>query len=303
MPTPDIIGLDLADRGARIVVVDGEGVVAGRATGVWTTGAELAGIAATALGAARQDRPRLVGLAAADAQVPGVRAAAASLAAAWGGATVHVIESGAACVLGEAWCGTARGATNVVAFALGERVVAGLLLGGRLWTGSHGLAGSAAWLALNPVEREDYRKLGCLEAEVGAAGIVRRLVWRIKAGDRSSVLDLAGGDLSAITLEQVFIGARENDGVAISVIRDTVKYLGMAIANLAAAVDPELVVLGGTMHAAGDQLIQTIRTECARRMSPPMYQAVRIELGALGPDGIAVGAARHAILASSPAHS
>ena len=49
---------------------------------------------------------------------------------------------------------------------------------------------SVAWLALNPVEREDYRKIGCLEAEVAAAGIVRRLIWRIKAGDRSRVQDI-----------------------------------------------------------------------------------------------------------------
>ena len=58
---------------------------------------------------------------------------------------------------------------------------------------------SIAWLALNPVEREDYRKIGCLEAEVAAAGIVRRLIWRIKAGDRSQVADAVGGDFSGIT--------------------------------------------------------------------------------------------------------
>src|SRR6267143_110813 len=81
-----------------------------------------------------------------------------------------------------------------------------------------GRAGSAGWLALNPVEREDYRRLGCLEAEVGSAGIVRRLVWRIKSGDRSRVADMAGGNLAAIRVEQVFAAARDRDGVAVSVV-------------------------------------------------------------------------------------
>src|SRR5438094_923479 len=82
-------------------------------------------------------------------------------------------------------------------------------------------------------------------AEVASAGIVRRLVWRIKAGDRSRVQDLVNGDLAAITLEQVLDGAREGDGVSISVVRDTAKYLGMAAANLIAIADPEMLVLGG----------------------------------------------------------
>ena len=57
----------------------------------------------------------------------------------------------------------------------------------------------AQFVQIDPVEREDYRKIGCLDAEVAAAGLVRRLVWRIKAGDRSRVQDRASGDLSAIT--------------------------------------------------------------------------------------------------------
>jgi hypothetical protein len=47
-------------------------------------------------------------------------------------------------------------------------VTAGLLVDGKPWRGAHGLASSVGWLALNPVEREDYRRPGALEAEVAA---------------------------------------------------------------------------------------------------------------------------------------
>ena len=82
-------------------------------------------------------------------------------------------------------------------------------------------------------------------------GIVRRLVWRIKSGDRSSGVEQAGGDLNRISAEKVFQGARAGDGVSISVIRDTAKYIGMAVSNLATMFDPDAIVLGGMIAASG----------------------------------------------------
>ena len=158
--------------------------------------------------------------------------------------------------------------------------------------GAHRRAPAVAWLALNPVEREDYRRTGCLEAEVAAAGIVRRLVWRIKAGDRSRVQDRVGGDLTAITVDHVLEAARSGDGVSISVVRDTAKYLGMAAANLVVVADPEMLVLGGIMASAADLLLEPVRTELARRVPPPMMQALTIVPATLGADAAAIGAAR-----------
>lgn len=165
--------------------------------------------------------------------------------------------------------------------------------------GAGGRAASAAWLALNPVEREDYRKGGCLEAEVAASGIVRRLIWRIKAGDRSRVQDLVSGDLAAVTLNHVLDAAREGDGVSISVMRDTAKYLGMAAANLVVVVDPEILVLGGIMSSAADLLLEPVRTEVSRRLPPAMMEALTIAPGTLGADAAAIGAARLATIAHS----
>jgi glucokinase len=146
------------------------------------------------------------------------------------------------------------------------------------------------------VEREDYRKIGCLEAEVAAAGIVRRLIWRIKAGDRSRVQDTVGADLTAITVDHVLDAARNGDGVSISVVRDTAKYLGMAAANLVALVDPETLVLGGIMASAADLLLDPVRVEIARRLPRSMMDALVIAPAALGADAPAMGAARLAAM-------
>jgi glucokinase len=204
------------------------------------------------------------------------------------------VAAGTAAALAEHWCGAARGVGHVVTFGVGEHVTAGVLIDGEPWRGAHGLAASVGWLALNPVEREDYRRFGGLEAEVSSAGLVRRLVWRIKSGDSSSVADRAGGDWNRITADQILHGAREGDGVSISVVRDTAKYIGMAIANLATLFDPEVIVLGGIIASSGDIMLEAIKIECSRRLRSQQADRVQILLSPLGADAVAIGAARAA---------
>jgi glucokinase len=202
------------------------------------------------------------------------------------------MASGTAAAVAEAWIGPGRSARDVVFFAVADHTMAGIVRDGAGVTGAHRRAPAVAWLALNPVEREDYRRTGCLEAEAGAAGIVRRLVWRIKAGDRSRVEEMVSGDLSRITIEHVLEGARQDDGVAFSVVRDTAKYLGMAAANLVAMADPDVLVLGGLMASAADLFLEPLRTEITRRLPRSMMEALTIAPAALGADAAAIGAAR-----------
>jgi glucokinase len=211
--------------------------------------------------------------------------------------SVIAIAAGTAAAIAEQRIGAATGAKQMIAFSIAEHVTAGVMLDGQPWRGAHGLAASVGWLALNPVEREDYRRYGGLEAEVASAGIMRRFVWRIKSGDRSRVADQVNGDFSKITAADIFQGARSGDGVAISVVRDTAKYIGMAVANLATMVDPEIIVLGGMIASSGDIMFDAIRVETTRRLLPQQAQHVKVVLSTLGDDAVAIGAA----LASSRA--
>jgi predicted NBD/HSP70 family sugar kinase len=282
------LGLDIADGRIAGVVVDGAGLVARRTlragpdVRVQDIVGELAdGLTIDAFGFAMDPGPDVI----------------LGLGRTGGLPIPSHCTPGAAAVVAEAWIGAARGARHAACLKIGERVFAGILLDGRLWGGAHGLAGSAAWLALNPVERQDYRKYGSLAAEVSNKGIARRLSWRIQAGDNSAVLERAGGDLESITAMHVFDGARSGDGVSISVVRDTAKYIGMAVANIAACLDPEIVVLSGEVAAAGDLLLEPVRQECGRRLPPGMVEQFRLEMSPLGEDGVAIGAARLAALA------
>ena len=289
-----MLGLEISDSLVTAVAVDDDGRVVARET----TDAK-AGVGEAALEALDEvaDRgsaaaPGAAGLAAANPESPAAAAALAVIAPRYAPPKDGIIASGTAAALAEAWVGAARAARDVVFFGVADHAVAGIVRNGAPFFGAHRRATSIAWLALNPVEREDYRKMGCLEAEVAAAGIVRRLIWRIKAGDRSRVADAVSGDFTAITVDLIFDAARQGDGVSISVMRDTAKYLGMAAANLVVMADPDTLVLGGIMASAGDLLMDPVRIELVRRLPRAMADALTIVPAMLGADAAAIGAAR-----------
>jgi glucokinase len=283
------LGIDVSDLIARLAVVGGDGVSAQGIVAANRAGA-IKDAAKKAVAAAK-GRIGAVAVGLADAG-EAVSDELANALSGIGNGRPTAIAAGSAAAIAEQWRGAARGARQVVSFSIAEHVTAGVLVDGKVWRGAHGLASSVRWLALNPVEREDYRRLGALEAEVAAAGIVRRFVWRIKSGDDSSVSDQVGGDFSKIAAADILQGARDGDGVAISVVRDTAKYVGMAVANLATLFDPEVIVLGGIIASSGDIMLEAIRTEASRRLRPEQNQQVRIELSTLGDDAVAIGAAR-----------
>jgi predicted NBD/HSP70 family sugar kinase len=110
------------------------------------------------------------------------------------------------------------------------------------------------------------------------------------------VQDRVNGELPAITMDLVLEAARDKDGVSISVMRDTAKYLGMAAANLVVMADPATLVLGGVMASARDLLLEPIVWELRRRLPGPIMEALAIATATLGDDAPAIGAARHAAI-------
>jgi glucokinase len=290
------VGIDLSDTPVRTVVVDDTGAVVARFDHPLTS----AGVA-QALKAARKavkagaghDIP--LGIATLLPGEPMSADARESLSSAGG----TLIDAGAASVLAETWCGAAAGLRNVATLSVGRHVTAGAVVDGQLLRGAHGSAIAIAWLAVNPVERDDYRRHGGLEAEVSAAGIVKRFVWRIKAGDHSTVEAQVAGDFTRVTVDHILAAARANDGVSVSVVRDTIRYVGLAVANLVTILDPECVVLGGMLPAVGEFMLEPVRQECHRRLPPTHADRLRIVTSALGADAVAIGAARAAMLERS----
>ena len=293
----EALGLELRDASAAAIAVDGAGAVLARAVGAATGDVPTAALGAvdTVVRAAASGP---LGVA---AHYPGQSPPAdilALLKPRYAGPFLKpggVTSSGTAAAVGEARVGASRGVCDSVCFAALDHVYCGIIRDGALVVGAGQRVASIAWFALNPVEREDYRRIGCLEAEVAAAEVIRRLIWRIKTGDKSRVADAVNGNMSGITEERVLEAARHGDGVSIAVMRDAAKYLGMAAANLVTVMDPEMLVIGGIMATTGDLLLEPVRSELARRLPRHTMEALALSPAVLGDDAAAIGAARLAM--------
>jgi glucokinase len=196
-----------------------------------------------------------------------------------------VLESDrSAYVAGEAWRGAASGARDAVFLAVGTGIGAGIISGGRILHGHEDIAGAVGWFGLDPGFKPEYAAMGSFEAEASGNSVARKARERLSQGRPSAMLDLAGGDVEAVTAEVVAAAARRKDPLAMEVVADVVTYLAMGVANIVSILNPEVVVLGGGLFQAADIFLEPVRSEFKRWAQPLAARSVRIERSALGED-------------------
>jgi glucokinase len=196
-----------------------------------------------------------------------------------------VLESDrSAYVAGESWRGAAAGARDAVFLAVGTGIGAGIISGGRIVHGHEDIAGAVGWFGLNPAFKSEYASLGSFEAEASGNSVARKARELLERGRASSILDLAGGRVEAVTAEVVAEAARRNDPLALEIVAETVTYLAMGIANIVSILNPEVVVVGGGLFQAADVFLDPVRREFKRWAQPLAVRTVRIELSGLGED-------------------
>jgi glucokinase len=186
--------------------------------------------------------------------------------------------------LGERWMGCAKGCANFVFIALGAGVGAGIVIDGRLYRGSRWYAGEISHMNLDYRQwNVDYGDKGYLESLTGADAIAQ-------AGQKLRAPGLAlmaSPDGAA----QVFEAAREGNVRAAKLVQQVAVYLGTAVANITAVLDPTLVVFGGGISHVGDQLLDPLRSVVARIVP----NSPEIRLTAVGDDAQLFGTLHSAL--------
>ena len=196
-------------------------------------------------------------------------------------------------VLGEWWVGAARGARHAIGITIGTGIGGGLVLDGKLYHGASDVAGEIGHTTIDTEGRRcKCGNYGCLEAYASGPNIAMRAIEAAEAGAETSLSRLVDGDLRKITAQTVYEAAREGDELALEVVNDTAKFLGIGIANLLNIFNPEVVVVCGGVTLAGDHLFVPLRREVARRAFKPAVQACRIVPGELLNTAGVYGAAR-----------
>lgn len=193
--------------------------------------------------------------------------------------------------LGEWWKGAARGANLVVGLTIGTGIGGGLVLDGRLYHGASDVAGEVGHTTIDMAGRRcKCGNYGCLEAYASGPAIAERAREALAGGEPSSMPEMVGADLSRLTAAIVYEAAHHGDELAIEVVRETARFLGVGVANLLNIFNPEVVVLAGGVAQAGDALFEPLRAEVRRRAFKPAVDACRIVPGELKDTAGVVGA-------------
>ncbi|MBA4383252.1 MAG: hypothetical protein C0410_00810 [Anaerolinea sp.] len=205
---------------------------------------------------------------------------------------VCIEYDGHTAVMGEWWMGAAKGFNSVVSIIIGTGVGGGLVLDGRLIRGVNRLAGAVGWFILDRNGDSDLVKekaLGSWESLTAGPGIARRAQQLLdKNPDSHSILSRQD---KKITAEDVFEAAKQGDSLALIVTSEEAELLGSGVANIVSLVNPEIIVLGGSVGANSAILLPQIKSIVERYSQPISSQSVKIVTSQVGADAGLFGAA------------
>jgi glucokinase len=189
--------------------------------------------------------------------------------------------------------GRARAVEDMVMLTVGTGLGGALVLNGRLLRGAHGAAGEIGHMQVVPGGHYcGCGHEGCWEMYGSGRALTRSArAAAVAYPDRAGALLELAGD-KKIQGPHVTAAAQAGDPLAIELFAQLGFWLGVGIADLAAAVDPEMAVVGGGVAAAGDLLLEPIRASFARHLSARGYRGeLTIELAELENEAGIVGAA------------
>lgn len=190
--------------------------------------------------------------------------------------------------LGEMWRGGAAGYTNVVMVTLGTGVGGGIIIGGKILTGSNGAGGEIGHLHVDDdiPGQCGCGNHGCLEQVASATGITNLANRALAESEKPSML--RDGEVSAKT---VFDAVKAGDELAMEVAEQFGKYLGTALANITAVVDPQAIVIGGGVSKAGPVLLEYVE-KYYQKYCFKSCRNVKFALATLGNDAGIYGTAK-----------
>lgn len=197
-----------------------------------------------------------------------------------------------ALAVGESYFGAGRGIPNVICIKIGRGLGAGFVINGSLLRGPDNTAGELGHMMIDPAgPRCHCGNYGCLTQLVTDSAICERTERGLRLDAISSLRELVNGDLSRITTALVAEAANAGDPFACQVMEETGRYLGIGIATLVDLLNPDLVILGGSVMLAGAPLLTSARHVVQLRAHRAPGRRVRIVPATLGVEAAAIGAA------------
>lgn len=210
---------------------------------------------------------------------------------------VKVDNDANAAALAETRWGAARGYRYVFYATIGTGIGTGIVLDGRIYHGNTGSAGEGGHVSI------DYRgplcscgKRGCIEVLAAGPAIATRARSKLAAGSRSTILELAKGEVAGVTCEFVAKAYAAGDPLAGEVLQETVDVLTPWLGNIVDLLDPDVLVMGGGVAAMLKPFFDEIKNRLPGWCVNPRASNIPLVMAHYGADaGIAGGAALCAV--------
>ena len=193
---------------------------------------------------------------------------------------------------GEFSLGAGRGAGNLLGVFVGTGIGGGIVIDGRLYSGSSQEAGEIGHICLDPNGPAcGCGRYGCLEAYASRTAIARHIRAAADRGESSPILDELDADapIRSRLLKQAW---EEEDPVVREAIGQSAYFLGIGLGSIANVLNPDRIVLGGgVVEALGNDYLELVDRSFARAAFRSAYQAARLVEASLGDDAGILGAA------------
>jgi glucokinase len=209
------------------------------------------------------------------------------------GLPVFVDNDGNVTALAEHRAGAARGAREAVVMTIGTGIGGGLIIGGEVYRGSIGAGAELGHIVIDmdgPPCQGNCPNRGCVEALASGTALAREAT-RIAQERPDSRLAAALGERGELAGPLITELAHDGDGAAIDAIALIGARLGVAIASLVNIFNPDVVVIGGGVIAAGELLLEPARQVVAERALPPSKNHVKLLAARFGVEAGMIGAA------------
>ncbi|HUO74448.1 MAG TPA: ROK family protein [Solirubrobacteraceae bacterium] len=209
------------------------------------------------------------------------------------GLPVVVDNDANAAVVAEHRAGAARGASEVVMLTLGTGIGSGLILNGKLYRGAIGAGGELGHMVIDkdgPRCGGNCPSRGCLEALASGTALAREAQRIARERPASGLARVAaeGRELAGPLVTEL---AHDGDPSAVEAVELIGANLGIGITNIVNIFNPQVVVIGGGVIAAGELMLEPARRVVAQRALPPGRDEVRIVAAQFGFEAGMIGAA------------
>ena len=198
-----------------------------------------------------------------------------------------------AAALGEFWAGVGRDVHSLVLFTLGTGVGGGIIIGDLVVEGEHSHGAEVGHMKIEMTNPRQCGcgRWGCLEAYASATSVVKRALEGLAdPGVNSTLRSLSLGE-GGMTARDIFDAAEAGDAFADKIVLDTAYFLAVGAMNMMHTIDPDMIVYGGGMIAAGEPFLDRIRMFVHELAFPVPAARTKITYAQLGPDAGFYGAA------------